>query len=87
MKRKREEGWEALRAPASKGIYDAMMMKAGERNRLYECKSTTRPYDHFGPKERLALRQAAERAGAEAFLYWHPSRGKWTEIPASSWPS
>jgi Holliday junction resolvase len=87
VKRLREEDWEALRAPASKGIYDVMAMKEGQRNRLYECKSTKGPYDHFGPKDRRALAEAARRAGAEAFLYWHPSRRGWTEIPASAWPS
>ncbi len=72
--------------PASKGVYDVGAMKKGERNRLYECKSTMGTYDHFGPQARRELKEAAERAGAEAFLYWHPSRGRWTEIPATDWP-
>lgn len=87
VKRLRDEGWEALRAPASKGIYDVMAMKAGETSRLYECKSTTGPYDHFGPAARKELAEAARRGGAEAFLYWHPSRRGWMEVPSSEWPS
>jgi len=86
VKRLRKEGWIAIRAPASLGVADVIAMKAGERNRLYECKSTKRTYERFGPADRLALKQAARTAGAEAFLYWHPSRKGWTEIPAQDWP-
>lgn len=54
---------------------------------LIEVKATAAgPYTAFGPIDRLELLQAAELAGAEAWLYWWPSRKKLQRIPASEWP-
>jgi Holliday junction resolvase len=83
----RDEGWFALRAPASLGVADVVALKDGERPRLTEVKSTKAgPYAGFGPADRKALAEAADRAGADAFLYWHPPRRKPQWIPRSDWP-
>lgn len=56
--------------------------------RLIEVKSTAGgPYERFGPSERRRLLEAAERAGASAWLAYWPSRGALVWIPASEWPS
>jgi Holliday junction resolvase len=83
----REGGWFALRAPASLGVADVVALKDGERPRLIECKSTRAgKYSGFLPADRKALAEAADRAGADAFLYWHPPRRKPQWIPRSDWP-
>jgi len=76
-----------MRAPASLGVADVVALKLGKKPRMYESKSTLTPYAHFLPADRFALRAAAAMAGAEAILYWHPSRGKPKEIPSSEWPA
>jgi hypothetical protein len=56
--------------------------------RLVEVKSTAKgPYEHFGPADRERLRNAAEKAGASAFLAWWPSRRLLRWIPAEEWPT
>lgn len=82
----REEGWFALRAPASLGVADVVALKLGETPRLYECKSTLTPYAHFQPADRQELAEAADRAGAEAILAWWPKGGKLKFIPLDLWP-
>lgn len=82
------EGWLAFRAPASLGVADVIALKAGERSRLVEVKSTAQgPYEHFGPADRAELADAARVAGADALLAYWPPRGKLTWIPESSWPA
>jgi len=84
----RERGWLAFRAPASLGVADVVALKAGERPRLCEVKSTAQgPYEHFGPADRNRLRVAAELAGADALLAWWPSRGVLKWIPEAEWPA
>jgi Holliday junction resolvase len=83
----REIGWLAFRAPGSLGVADVIALKDGSRPRMIEVKSTAAgPYEHFGPADREALREAAEIAGADALLAWWPSRAKLRIIPASEWP-
>jgi Holliday junction resolvase len=81
-----EDGWLAFRAPASLGVADVVALKAGERPRLIEVKSTQGPYRHFLPRDRAELLAAALQAGADAFLAYWPSRGKLEWIEASEWP-
>lgn len=84
----RDHDWFAMRAPASLGVADVVALKAGERPRLIEVKSTAQgPYEHFRPKDRADLRFAAKLAGADAVLCWHPPRGERRFIPASEWPT
>jgi Holliday junction resolvase len=87
VNRLRDEDWFAMRAPASLGVADVVALKDGERPRLIEVKSTAQgPYEHFGPADRADLSAAAALAGAEAWLVWHPSRGKLRWIAESEWP-
>lgn len=82
----REEGWFALRAPASKGEVDVVAIRHGNVE-FYEVKSTAAgPYAHFGPADRAALRAEADRAGADAILCWWPPRKAPEFIPARDWP-
>lgn len=82
----RDRDWIAQRAPASLGI-DVIALRAGERPRLIEVKSTAAgPYEHFGPSDRQAASTLAEMAGAEAWLVWWPSRGEMRWIAEAEWP-
>ena len=81
------EGWLAFRAPASLGVADVIALRAGDKSRLIEVKSTAGgPYERFGPADRERLRVAGRVAGAEVFLVWWPSRGQARWIPESEWP-
>jgi Holliday junction resolvase len=83
----RDRDWLAFRAPASLGVADVVALKAGERPRLIEVKSTAQgPYEHFGPADRAKLSLAGRMAGADVFLCWWPPRGKLQWIPESAWP-
>ncbi len=91
------DGWLAFRAPASLGCADVIAMRRSdwwtenqhESNvRLIEVKSTARgPYEHFGPAARQRLRDAAELAGADAYLAHWPSRGRLVWYHESGWPA
>jgi len=84
----REDGWLVIRAAGSLGTGDLVALKAGMTPRLVEVKSTAGgPYERFGPAERRALSEAAEIAGAEAFLAWWPPRRPLRWIPEIEWPS
>lgn len=84
----RDQDWLAFRAPASLGVADVIAMRAGNRPRLIEVKSTAQgPYEHFGPADRAKLAAAAELAGADAYLAWWPPRGQLRWIPATEWPA
>lgn len=83
----RDLDWIAFRAPASLGVADVVALRAGDRPRLIEVKSTSRgPWEHFGPAERERLSLAAELAGADPYLAWWPPRGRLHLIPRSEWP-
>ena len=82
-----DDGWFVIRAPGSLGVADLVALKDGERPRLIESKATKGgPYAGFGPADRHLLSRAAYRAGADAFLYWWPSRGKLRVIGEPEWP-
>jgi Holliday junction resolvase len=77
-----EEGWLVVRAAGSKGVADLVALKAGiadpllsTKCRLIEVKSTAQsPYERFGPAKRVALAEAARRAGGTAWIAWWPPR-------------
>ena len=82
----REDGWVAMRAPASLGVFDVIAVKDG-RIRLIEVKSTTRSaWSGFLPTDRKALLDAARIAGGEAELCWWPKRAKPTFLTPADWP-
>jgi hypothetical protein len=55
---------------------------------LIEVKSTTRnPWNDFGPEDRRALIETAERYGAEPWLYYWPARGQLRRIHGSEFPA
>jgi hypothetical protein len=53
---------------------------------LIEAKATKGMYDHFGPKDRAAMKEAEERFGVKAFLAWRLPSNKIRWVPSSSWP-
>jgi Holliday junction resolvase len=81
-----QDGWWTCRAAGSFGDADLVALRDGHRPRLIEVKSTTTPYAHFRPADRLALLEAATVAGAAAELAYWPSRGTLEWIPADQWP-
>jgi Holliday junction resolvase len=91
----RDEGMFAMRAPASKGEVDVVVVSGYEdynnvrrpRVRFFEVKSTKAgPYSGFGPADREALLSEARRAGAEAFLCWWPPNKGPQFIHSDEWP-
>jgi Holliday junction resolvase len=82
----RSEGWIALRAPASLGVFDVMAARDGEV-RLIEVKSTARSaFAGFPPADRAELLEAARVAGASPWLYWHPPRKEPRWVGPDEWP-
>ena len=82
------DGWWTARAAGSLGDADVVALRAGATPRLIEVKSTTRgPYHGFGPARRIALRAAAHKAGAEAWLVWWPLRAQPKWISSEDWPA
>lgn len=82
----REQGWFAMRAPASLGPVDVIAGHAGVWH-FEEVKSTADgPYKSFGPADRARLSAMAKLAGAQAFLVWWPLRSEPTVIPEADWP-
>lgn len=83
-----EQGWLVVRAAGSLGCADLLALRAGERPRLVEVKSTAGgPFEHFGPAARARLAAAAEQAGADALLAHWPPRGELRWISEQEWPS
>lgn len=82
----RKLGWFVGRLHLS--IADLVALKDGEPSRLVEVKANQgSPYMNFRSEDRLALRVAAELAGAEAWLAHWPARAELRWIPASEWPT
>lgn len=83
----RDDDWFAMRAPASLGCADVIALRAGDRPRMIEVKSTTAgPYAGFPPADRARLKAEAEIAGAVPWLVWWPKRSRPVWIPESAWP-
>lgn len=67
------------RADASDPLGDADLI-------IVEVKSTQRPYDHFLPADRQAMRDLAADIHADAWLAWWPARKPLVWLPAAGWP-
>jgi Holliday junction resolvase len=81
------DGWWTCRAAGSLGDADVIALKQGHEPRLIEVKSTERgPFHSFGPADREALRLAAAKSGAVAWLVWWPCRKEPEWIPEWAWP-
>jgi Holliday junction resolvase len=80
------QGWVVQRSAGSKGCADLVAMRRGELWFL-EVKTTPQPYASFGPEKRRAMKEAAEKAGAQAILaHWPPNKVcRW--LPSDGWPS
>ena len=82
-----KDGWWTARAAGSLGDADVVALRRDQAPMLVEVKSTADgPYKTFGPADRTALLEAADRAGAVAYLAWWPPRGRLQWIPSSEWP-
>lgn len=68
----RGRGWFVVRAGGSLGPADLVALRAGFVPLLIACKTN----GHILPAERLAIRKAADRAGARALLAMRPGRGQ-----------
>jgi hypothetical protein len=52
-----------------------------------ECKSTSRPYERFGPAARRRMLELGDSVGAACWLAWKPKfAGHWVWIPSAEWP-
>lgn len=59
----------------------------GCESMLIEVKSTAGgPWERFGPADRQALVDTAERHGADPWLYYWPARGQLRRISGSEFP-
>jgi Holliday junction resolvase len=55
---------------------------------LIECKSTSRPFERFGPADRRELLELADSVGAGAWLAFKPKGAAgWAWIPSWRWPT
>lgn len=88
VNRLRAEGWWAMRSPASKGCVDVVAIKAGQRTRFIEVKSTEAgPFHSFGPHDRAELLAEANRAGSVAELCFWPKRCEPQFLSPADWPN
>lgn len=79
--------WWTCRAAGSIGDADVVGLRVGSRPKLVEVKSTSRPFERFGPDKRERLLLAGRISGADVVLCWWPARARaphW--IPVSEWP-
>lgn len=67
----RELGWFVVRAGGSLGPADLVALRAGYVPLLVGCKTN----GEMGPRERDAMVDAGELAGARPLLAWRPKRG------------
>jgi Holliday junction resolvase len=85
----RDEGWIVVRTAGSLGEADLVCLKAGARPMLLQVKGGDgNVFRDFGPNARIALKAAATKAGADAFLCrWRGKERRWILVPPSDWPS
>lgn len=82
------DGWFVIRAAASLGFADLVALRDGDLPRMIEVKSTAGgPWEHFGPADRQALSDAADKAGAVAVLCWWPPRRDPRWLHRDVWPN
>ena len=70
-----DEGWVVASRRHIGGAGDLIAIRAQNGSpevRLIEVKSTARPYERFGPADRLAMRRTARACGGDAYLCWWP---------------
>lgn len=65
-------GWVVVRSAGSLGIADLVALRKGNTPTLVSCKLGGR----IGPKERTALMDAADQAGARAVVAMRPRGGR-----------
>lgn len=82
------KGYYVVRGAGSKGG-DLIAGRSGSPTLLIEVKATAAgPWSGFGPADRTALIQAAERAGWEPLLVWWPMNRKHPRfVPKEGWPN
>jgi Holliday junction resolvase len=81
------DDWVCVRAAGSLGPADLIALKRGMPPRFVQVKTDRdSPYKNFGPAARLLLTEAADRAGAEAWLVWWPARRPLAWVHADAWP-
>jgi hypothetical protein len=82
-----ERGWLVGKRRHLKGGGDLLAIKPGYLPRLYECKASppSKPWDHFRPEEREALRKTALEFCCEAFLALAPGK-QVSVVPQKDWP-
>jgi Holliday junction resolvase len=81
------QGWSTTRSAGSHGAADVVSCR--DREIVYDQIKTDRagPYAHFGPAERRALLDEAEKAGATArLIWWPPDRQGPRIIHPHCWP-
>jgi len=88
MAQLRADGYVVYRAAGSHGCADLVALRRAARPLLIQVKSSAQgPFEHFGPDERKALIDEAERAGAFAVLCHWPPRGELHWIYSDAWPA
>jgi len=90
-----EEGWLCASRRHIGGAGDILAIRHSDVELIHDCwailvevKATAEvPWrSTFGPADRQALVETAEKYGAVPWLYWWPPRGKLLRIPAEDFP-
>jgi len=83
----RNNGFFAMRSPASLGAVDVVVIPPDDRPLFIEVKSTSRSaFAGFPPRDREELLRIAKIANAVPLLCWHPPRGARRFYGAHEWP-
>jgi len=70
----------------NRGSADVIALKREQTPLLIQVKSTARPFERFGPDDRVALVSDALDAGARPLLAWWPKNGTLRLLGVSDWP-
>jgi Holliday junction resolvase len=77
-------GWVVVRN--TRGPFDMICLKAGERARVVEVKGST-GFRNYPPAERALTIAAALQAGADAYLWRRPKGARQPEeVASTNWP-